>query len=136
MFDIGFPELILVSIVALLVIGPDKLPETVRGIVLWIGRFRRSLTNLRMEIENEIGADEIRQQLHNESILKELGEAKDQLNAVIKDTESSLNTIRDSANDLNREVTDQIRPEPQQKAPIQQQPAAIKDSDGTETRNP
>ncbi|MCB1646118.1 MAG: twin-arginine translocase subunit TatB [Pseudomonadales bacterium] len=136
MFDIGFPELILVSIVALLVIGPDKLPETVRGIVLWIGRFRRSLTNLRMEIENEIGADEIRQQLHNESILKELGEAKDQLNAVIKDTESSLNTIRDSANDLNREVTDQIRPEPQQKAPIQQQPAATKDSDGTETRNP
>ena len=36
MFDIGFPELVLVSIVALLVIGPDKLPAAVRTLALWV----------------------------------------------------------------------------------------------------
>jgi len=46
MFDIGFPELIVVSIVALLVIGPDKLPETLRSLFLWVGRLRRSLANI------------------------------------------------------------------------------------------
>ena len=64
MLDIGFPELVLISIVALLVIGPEKLPETIRTISLWVGRFQRSFTNIRKEIEDEIGADEIRQQLH------------------------------------------------------------------------
>ena len=75
MFDIGFPELLLVSVVALLVIGPDKLPETVRTVALWVGRIRRGLANIKAEIENEIGADEIRQQLHNESILAEVEDA-------------------------------------------------------------
>ena len=53
MLDIGFPELVLISIVALLVIGPEKLPETIRTISLWVGRFQRSFTNMRKEIEDE-----------------------------------------------------------------------------------
>ena len=84
MFDIGFPELMLISVVALVVIGPEKLPETVRTIALWIGRFKRSLSNIRMELENEIGADEIRQQLHNENIMKELSDTKSELEDIIQ----------------------------------------------------
>ena len=86
MFDIGFPELLIVSVVALIVIGPEKLPQTVRTLSLWIARFRRSLANIKMEIENEIGVDEIRQQIHNESVLKELKESKDQLEGIIQET--------------------------------------------------
>ena len=58
MLDIGFWELLLVSVIALIFIGPEKLPEAIRTVTLWVGRFRRSLTNLRNEIENEIGADD------------------------------------------------------------------------------
>ena len=65
MFDIGFPELVVISVVALLVIGPEKLPETIRTISLWIGRIQRSFASIRREIESEIGADEIRQQRFN-----------------------------------------------------------------------
>ena len=54
MFDIGFPELMIISIVALLVIGPERLPGTIRTIALWIGRFRRSFSNIRQEIEREV----------------------------------------------------------------------------------
>ena len=90
MFDIGFPELLLVSVVALLVIGPERLPETVRSIMLWIGRIRKSFTNIKTELEREIGADEIRQQLHNETIMKELHETRDEINAALKQTDESL----------------------------------------------
>jgi len=98
MFDIGFPELLLVSMVALLVIGPERLPETVRTIMLWLGRVRTSFANIKMEIEQEIGADEIRQQLHNESIMKELDESRQQIQDVIKDTDQNLQELTQSIN--------------------------------------
>jgi sec-independent protein translocase protein TatB len=72
MFDIGFPELILIAIVGLLVIGPERLPEALRTLGLWIGRMRRSFTNVKTEIEKEIGMDEIRRQLHNEAVMEEM----------------------------------------------------------------
>ena len=84
MFDIGFTELLLVGIVALLVLGPDRLPGAVRTAGLWIGRIKRSFSAIKAEVEREIGADEIRRQLHNEEILeleREMNAAKQTLNA-------------------------------------------------------
>jgi sec-independent protein translocase protein TatB len=70
MFDVGFSELLLVGLVALLVLGPERLPVAARVAGLWLGRLKRSLGNLKAEVEREIGADEIRRQLHNERILE------------------------------------------------------------------
>ena len=100
MFDIGFPELILVSIVALLVIGPEKLPQTIRTLSLWLGRLKRSLASIKADIEAEIGADEIRQQIHNESILKELKESKEQLDGIVSETRGELNELSTAARNL------------------------------------
>ena len=72
MFDIGFPELLIVSIVALLVLGPERLPVALRTLGLWFGRMRRSFSAVKVEIEREIGMDEVRRQLHNEAILEEM----------------------------------------------------------------
>lgn len=72
MFDIGFTELLLVAIVALLVLGPERLPQALRTLGLWIGRMRRSFNAVRDEIEREIGMDDIRRQLHNEAVMEEL----------------------------------------------------------------
>ena len=100
MFDIGFPELLLVSVIALLVIGPEKLPQTIKTLSLWLGRFKASLSNIKSEIEAEIGADEIRQQIHNESILKELKESKQQLEGIVDDTKNTLKDINQTTRDL------------------------------------
>ena len=70
MFDIGFTELLLVGLVGLIVLGPERLPGAVRTAGLWIGRAKRSFSNIKAEVEREIGADEIRRQLHNEHILE------------------------------------------------------------------
>ena len=97
MFDIGFPELVVVSVVALLVIGPKKLPETIRTISLWIARIQRSFASLRRDIETEVGADEIRQQLHNESIMKELKETKKNLQQAGKGVSATINAAVEQA---------------------------------------
>lgn len=70
MFEIGFSELLLVGLVALLVFGPERLPGAARLAGLWIGRLKRSFQAIKLEVEREIGADDIRRQLHNEQILQ------------------------------------------------------------------
>ncbi|MFP6804261.1 MAG: Sec-independent protein translocase protein TatB [Pseudomonadales bacterium] len=97
MFDIGFPELVVISIVALLVIGPEKLPEAIRTMSLWVGRIQRSFASIRREIESEIGADEIRQQLHNENIMKELEETKNTLQQAGQDVRTTINATVERA---------------------------------------
>ena len=76
MFDIGFSELLLVGLIALLVLGPERLPVAARTAGLWIGRLKRSFNSIKSEVEREIGADEIRRQLHNEHILSLEQEAR------------------------------------------------------------
>ena len=56
--------------VALLVFGPDRLPGAARMAGLWVGRLKRSFNAIKTEVERELGADEIRRQLHNEQILQ------------------------------------------------------------------
>ncbi|WP_323613792.1 Sec-independent protein translocase protein TatB [Pseudomonas putida] len=80
MFGMSFSELLLVGLVALLVLGPERLPGAARTAGLWIGRLKRSFNSIKMEVEREIGADDIRRQLHNEHILHMEQEAKRILN--------------------------------------------------------
>ena len=76
MFGISFTELLLVGLVALLVLGPERLPGAARTAGLWVGRLKRSFNAIKQEVEREIGADEIRRQLHNEHIMSLEQEAR------------------------------------------------------------
>lgn len=92
MFDIGFPELIIVALIALIVLGPNRLPEAMRTLGLIFGRMRRTYMSARAEIEKEIGMDEVRRELHNESIMRDFksieSSAKDLHSAVNEDIAS------------------------------------------------
>ena len=98
MFNIGSFEVLLICVIALLVLGPERLPGAIRTAGLWIGRFRRSFYKVKSEIERELNADEIRRQLHNESIMAELEAAKDTVEETAKDTQASVNKIVSSEN--------------------------------------
>ena len=97
MFNIHTTELLLICVIALIVIGPERLPGAVKTAGLWIGRFRRSFYKVKAEIERELNADEIRRQLHNESVLAELDEAKAQIQNTAKEADESVNRIVNSA---------------------------------------
>lgn len=79
MFDIGFSELLIIAVLTLIVMGPERLPETVRAITLWFGRLRQFLSAARTEIEDEVGVDEIRRQLHNEQLMRDLDKARQEV---------------------------------------------------------
>ena len=84
MFDIGFLELLVIALITLVVMGPERLPEAIRAISLWFGRLKQIWAKTRQEIENEVGLDDIRHQLHNEEVLRDLGEQKDQLEQTLE----------------------------------------------------
>ena len=67
MFDIGFMELVLVGVVALLVVGPERLPRLARTAGLWLGRGRRMLSSVKDEIDRELKAEELKQILDKQA---------------------------------------------------------------------
>ena len=79
MFDIGFTEIILIAVVGLIVIGPKRLPETVRFLGYWLGKVRRSVQGARQDIEREFGLDEIRRELYNEELLGRMEDERKQI---------------------------------------------------------
>lgn len=60
MFDIGFWELVVVGVVGLLVVGPDKLPGLAREAGLWVGRARRMAASLKADLKREIDMEALR----------------------------------------------------------------------------
>ena len=81
MFEIGFPELLVIVFVGLLVVGPEKLPEIIKALTRSFGVIRSYLKETRSEIEKSVGMDEIRQDLHNEEIMEDLKENKKDSNS-------------------------------------------------------
>lgn len=103
MFDIGFFELLVIGVVGLLVIGPERLPDTLRTLALWWGRLKRGIQNTRTEFEQQIGADDIRRQLHNEDVMQRLNSSKDEISrAVSENVDDIQNSMKEVSESLNR----------------------------------
>ena len=96
MFDIGFPEFFLAAVVALLVLGPERLPSALRTLGLWIGRLRRSYFNVKTEIEREIGMDDVRRQLHNEQVMADVKRVEREVQAMGREVAETSESALDS----------------------------------------
>ena len=84
MFDAGFLEFLIIGIIALVVIGPERLPSVARTIGGWIGKARAFVDNTKRDIEREINATEMRELLDNQK--KEI----DELRNIVDDTKESF----------------------------------------------
>lgn len=63
MFDVGFLELMLIGVVGLLVLGPERLPKAARTVGLWIGKAKRTVSNMQRDINAQLEAEELRQKI-------------------------------------------------------------------------
>ena len=61
MFDISFWEILIIGAIALVVVGPERLPKLLRTIGLWVGRARASFQSIRDEVEREVNAEGLRE---------------------------------------------------------------------------
>ena len=91
MFDLGFPEFFIAALVALVVLGPQRLPGALRTLGLWLGRFRRAYYNVKTEVEREIGMDEVRRQLHNEQVMADVKRVEQEVRAMGRELENDAN---------------------------------------------
>jgi sec-independent protein translocase protein TatB len=96
MFDIGFSELIMVGLVSLLVIGPERLPKVARLAGFWIGKTRNMVASVKAEIKQELHAEEIRQILKEQADLQEF-------HAAINETAEAANSIKASLSEVPEE---------------------------------
>ena len=90
MFDIGFWELAIIMIVALLVIGPERLPGLARKAGYWLGRGRRFVSSVKADIDREIAADELRRVLKEQSESSGIHEIMEQTKETVDETRASL----------------------------------------------
>jgi sec-independent protein translocase protein TatB len=103
MFDIGFWELTLIGIIALLVIGPDRLPGVARNVGMWVGRIRRYVSQVRADIEREIQAEEVKKLIDKPSGLESLYD-------VVEETKGTLREAGDALTAAQAEVSQDVSP--------------------------
>ncbi|HEX9397633.1 MAG TPA: Sec-independent protein translocase protein TatB [Burkholderiales bacterium] len=89
MFDIGFSELLVIGIVALIVIGPEKLPRVARTIGHLAGRLQRYVSDVKADINREIELDELRKM--RDSMQKAASDINSGVSAELDKTERELN---------------------------------------------
>ena len=89
MFDIGFWEMMLIGIVALVVIGPERLPTVARTLGRWTAKVRNFVANTRADLEREFNSEEIRKLLDDKQ--GEINELRNMLN----ETRASIEQAKD-----------------------------------------
>ena len=102
MFDIGFSELLVIAVVALLVLGPERLPKAARFAGLWVRKARAQWYSVKSEFERELAADEMRR-----SIGDPARELRDQVDGLGRDLRNTTADMQSGA----RELAEAARPD-------------------------
>ncbi|MCB1888745.1 MAG: twin-arginine translocase subunit TatB [Rhodocyclaceae bacterium] len=133
MFDIGFSELMLISLVALIVIGPERLPKVARTVGHMLGRLQRYVSDVKSDIQREIQLDELKK-LQTEmkdsarefetSIRSEVADAK----AVV---EEGTADARASLADLEAQLEATKQSSPSTESPVPAADASVSPAAGT-----
>lgn len=94
MFDIGFFELFLVAVVALLVLGPEKLPQALRKLGLYIGHIKQSVASVQQEVNEQLQLEEMRARLaeHERKVQEGLTQAEKELTRDVTSTDEPSST--------------------------------------------
>ena len=97
MFDIGFWELMIIGLVALLVVGPERLPKLAYTAGKWLGKGRSMLSSIKSEIDKEMKAEELKQILEKQ---------KQQLNPLEEVVQETSSAVQELKNETGRTLQD------------------------------
>ena len=101
MFDIGFLELLLIGIISLIVLGPERLPKAARTVGIWVGKAKKGLNSIKHEIDRELKVQELREQLEEQKLklqeqagLSSLKDSLSEVQEVMSDTQKTLSETK------------------------------------------
>lgn len=96
MFDVGFQEVVLIGVIALLVIGPERLPAVARSVGRWVGKMQRFVAGVKRDLQSELNSEEVRKLLNSQE--DQIRELKQMVNETRSDFEK---TARSATSDLS-----------------------------------
>lgn len=135
MFDIGFWELGLIFLIALIVLGPERLPKVARTVGGWVRRARGYMTNITSELEREMDVDEMRE--HFRQTGRHFGQTRDKLQSGMTDLRNSVESATGQGNNQSSSPgkRDHFRRARAAKAPSKppHEPAVEADSEAQES---
>ena len=99
MFDVGFWELLLIGVVALLVVGPERLPGLARTAGIWVGKARRLVNSVKADIDREMRTEELKKILDKQN---EFRDVYDIVEETREDLKTSEKEVQDAVAGLNR----------------------------------
>lgn len=111
MFGIGFFEILVIAVLGLLVFGPEKLPDAIRTFVIGFTKAKRTWTATRRELEQELGMDEIRREIHNAQVMADMEKIKAVQNLQQTKTDIEENMLESSLFDPENEENSIVAPE-------------------------
>lgn len=101
MFDVSFTEMMVIGVIALIVIGPERLPKVARTVGHLLGRAQRYVNDVKSDIKREVELDELRK------FKSEMDDAAGSVTNSLRDTENSIRTgLNDTAQTATKEISD------------------------------
>ncbi len=91
MFDIGFTEILLIGVVALMVIGPEKLPDVARTVGRWVGKVQRFVAGVKSDIQSELDTGELKKILGDQE--KQIHELKEMVSDAKRDFDKNTTDV-------------------------------------------
>ena len=95
MFDIGFSELLVIAVVALLVLGPERLPKAAHFVGLWVRRARSQWNSVKSEFERDLASEELKRSL--QETRESLRQAEDQIRSGVTGFKTQIESGFDDA---------------------------------------
>lgn len=116
MFDVGFSELFIIAVVALLVLGPERLPKAARLAGLWVRKARAQWYSVKSELERELAAEELKRALSEpmQDAMTSLEAARREFDAEAQQIGRGVGGLAD---DVRHLPTDDASPDPAAAAP-------------------
>lgn len=97
MFEMGFWEVVLIFVILLIVVGPERLPKLARTVGLWVGKARTMVTSVRSEIEQELRVAELKESLHKQA-------GTEEFQALSNDMKSLSSEVKSMGSDLQNSI--------------------------------
>ena len=100
MFDCGFWEIILILMIALVVVGPERLPGLAKTAGLWVGKAKRMVSDIKAEIDHELAAEELKKTLGAQDAVNDVYEIIEETRKVSSDFKQEINKSVDSVSQV------------------------------------